>query len=581
MTLPTHPLRTAYFSMEIALRAEIPTYAGGLGILAGDMLRSAADVGLPVVGVTLLYRKDYFQQHLDQSGNQTESPALWNPEAVLQPSDARASIVIEGRKVIIRAWEYSIKGLGGYVLPVILLDTALPENSPFDQTLTDQLYGGDEYYRLCQEAVLGIGGMEILSALGCWHIVTFHMNEGHASLLTLALLEAHLAARQSKEVTPEGFDFLRRKCVFTTHTPVPAGHDQFPRDLVRRVLGDERVALLEKIGGFTENTLNMTFLGLRGSHYINGVAMKHGEVSRSMFPNYPIHAITNGVHATTWTSPPFQELFDRHIPEWRRDNLYLRYAIGIPLQEIRAAHTQAKRTLLDEIELAIGVRLDEKTMTMGFARRAATYKRADFLFSNTDRLKWIAQHVGPFQVVYSGKAHPHDEAGKDLIRHIFAQMAALKEIIRIVYIPDYDMRWGQLITSGADLWLNTPQRPFEASGTSGMKAALNGVPSLSVPDGWWREGHVEGATGWDIGEEEIPDTPAEEMTSLYHKLENIILPMFYGRKDAYAEVMRLSIALNGSFFNTQRMVAQYIMNVYFSGTQEASIQQVIEEVRRT
>ena len=579
MPLTSHPLRAAYFSMEIALRDDIPTYAGGLGVLSGDTLRSAADVGLPVAGVTLLHRKGYFEQHLDEHGNQSESPSMWKPETVLETNGARASVLIEGRKVMVRVWQYSILGLGGYIVPVFLLDTALPENSPFDQTLTDYLYGGDDHYRLCQETVLGIGGFEILKALGYKHIVTFHMNEGHASLLILALLEEHLAGRKDG-VTAEDISFLRKKCVFTTHTPVPAGHDQFPKDMVHSVLGDDRVTLLEKLGGFTENTLNMTFLGLRASHYINGVAMQHGEISQSMYPTYPVHAITNGVHATTWTSPPFQEVFDRHIPEWRRDNLYLRYAVGISLPEIRAAHGRAKRALLEQIERATRVHMDETVMTLGFARRAAAYKRADLLFSDVDRLKRIAQQVGPLQVIYGGKAHPHEEAGKAMIRRVFEHIAALKDVIRIVYVENYDMRWARLITSGVDLWLNTPHRPFEASGTSGMKAALNGVPSLSVPDGWWREGHVEGATGWDIGREEIPDTPADEIAALYHKLENIILPMFYGRADAYAGVMRLCIALNGSFFNAQRMVAQYVMNAYFSGSPRSSVQQVIEEARR-
>jgi glycogen phosphorylase len=581
MALVSHPIRAAYFSMEIALKADIPTYAGGLGILAGDTIKSAADMGLPVAGITLLHRKGYFDQQLDEHGNQSEAPSFWKPEAVLEATETMASIVVEGRKVLVRAWQYSIQGLSGYVVPVYLLDTALPENSPFDQTLTDQLYGGDDHYRLCQEVVLGIGGIEILNVLGYKHVVTYHMNEGHASLLTLALLETHLAGRPFKDMTAEDIDFLRKKCVFTTHTPVPAGHDQFLKDLVRRVLGDDRVAHLEKLGCFTENILNMTFLGLRGSHYINGVAMRHGEVSQSMFPKYPIHAITNGVHAATWTSPSFQELYDRHIPEWRRDNLYLRYAIGIPLGEVHSAHARSQRTLFEEIHRATGTHLDEGALTLGFARRAATYKRADFLFSSIDRLKSIASHAGAFQVIYAGKAHPHDEGGKALIRRVFDMIAALKDVIRIVYVPNYGMHWAQLMTSGVDLWLNTPQRPYEASGTSGMKAALNGVPSLSVPDGWWREGHVEGATGWDIGREEISDSPAEESASLYDKLENVILPMFYGRKDSYAEVMRLSIALNGSFFNTQRMVAQYVMNAYSLGKQGSSLQQTIEEMRRS
>jgi glycogen phosphorylase len=579
MPLTPHLLRAAYFSMEIALRSDIPTYAGGLGVLAGDTLRAAADVGLPMAGISLLHRQGYFEQHLDAHGNQTESPSLWNPEVILEPIDVRASIVLEGRTVHIRTWKYPVHGIGGHIVPVYLLDTDLAENSPFDRTLTDHLYGGDEYYRLCQEILLGIGGVEILNALGCKHVMAFHMNEGHSSFLALALLEQHVAGRAA-EATTEDVAFLRKKCVFTTHTPVPAGHDQFPRELVNRVLGSERMALIETLGGFTGDALNMTLLALRAAHYINGVAMEHGEVSRGMFPNYPIHAITNGVHAVTWTSLPFQELYDHHIPEWRRDNLYLRYAVGIPLHEILEAHAQAKRKLVEEVFRATGQQLNEHVMTFGFARRATAYKRADLLFSNVERLTSIAQHVGQLQIIYSGKAHPQDEPGKALIRRIFELMAGLRGAIEIVYLENYDMRWSQLITAGADLWLNTPLRPYEASGTSGMKAALNGVPSLSIPDGWWREGHVEGATGWDIGEEEIPETADEEAASLYQKLENVILPMFYGRKNAYAEIMRLSIALNGSFFNAQRMIAQYLLDAYSPLKQPSAAPDLFAELRK-
>jgi starch phosphorylase len=577
----THARFAAYFSMEIALEAAIPNYSGGLGILAGDTLRSAADAGLPAVGVTLLHRKGYFEQHLDSVGNQTESPSIWKPETILREREPRVSVRIEGRDVRVRAWEYSIHGVGDYVIPVYLLDTALPENGPFDQTLTDYLYGGDDHYRLCQEVILGIGGVDMLYELGYHHIQTYHMNEGHSALLTLAVLSHHLQGRPVADATEDDLAFVRKKCVFTTHTPVPAGHDQFPKELVRTVLGEDRMTELEKLKCFSGNVLNMTYVGLRGSHYVNGVAMQHGEISRSMFPDYPIRAITNGVHAATWISPPFQGLYDRHIPEWRRDNLYLRYAIGIPLEQIRDAHAQAKRTLIDAVKDKTGVALDPSVLTMGFARRAATYKRADLLFADVERLKWIAQHVGPFQVIYAGKAHPSDGPAKEMIRRVFAMMATLKDFIRIVYIENYEMRWAQLLTSGADLWLNTPHRPFEASGTSGMKAALNGVPSFSVPDGWWIEGHVEDVTGWDIGHEEIPDTPAEEIASLYDKLEHRILPMFYGRRGSYLEVMRSSIALNGSFFNTQRMLHQYVMNAYFLGRQGISVQQLIAEARAT
>jgi glycogen phosphorylase len=558
-----HPLGIAYFSMEIALDPGLPTYAGGLGILAGDTLRSAADMGLPMGAITLLHRKGYFQQHLDAEGNQSESDCQWEPEKLLQPLHARASITLEGQQISIRAWRYLIHGCTRHLVPVYLLDTALPENSPFVQSLTDHLYGGDERYRLCQEVVLGMGGIAMLRALGHNRVMSYHMNEGHPSLLALALLEEHLGGRPCSDASPDDIAFVRKKCVFTTHTPVPAGHDQFPEPIVRRVLGDQHTNALAKGGCLSDNVLNMTDLGLRFSHYINGVAMQHGEVSRGMFPEYSVRAITNGVHAGTWTSPPFQKLYDHHIPEWRSDNLYFRYAIGIPLMEIRSAHAEAKELLFAELARKSGTQLDPNVLTIGFARRAAAYKRADLLFSDIERLKTIARKIGPLQLVFGGKAHPQDTHGKEQIRHVFQAMAALKDSIRCVYVEDYEMRWASLFTSGVDLWLNTPQRPHEASGTSGMKAALNGVPSFSVPDGWWLEGHVEGATGWDIGREEIPETANDEIAALYNKLEYIIVPMFYGRPAAYGEIMRLTIALNASFFNTQRMLSQYVLDAYF------------------
>jgi glycogen phosphorylase len=555
--------RIAYFSMEIALDPSIPTYSGGLGILAGDTLRSAADLGIPMAAVTLVHRKGYFKQRLDGDGTQIEEPAVWTPEERLQLMDPVVSVSLEGREVRVRAWCFTIDGVAGHIVPVYLLDTALNENSPWDQTLTDHLYGGDEHYRLCQELVLGIAGVEILARLGHANIESYHMNEGHSALLAVALLEQRLNGRSSA-ATEADMDTVKEKCIFTTHTPVPAGHDQFQRDLVVQVLGQERTGMLEVTGCLPNGALNMTYLALRSSHYINGVAMHHGEVSRGMFPRYPIRAITNGVHAVTWTSSPLQELYDRHIPEWRHDNAYLRYALGIPLEEIREAHARAKRELVAEIERLSGNRLDESVMTIGFARRASTYKRADLVFSNPERLKWIAHHIGPFQLVFGGKAHPRDQSGKALIRRVFEAAAALKGTVRVVYIEDYDLRWGKLVCSGVDLWLNTPQRPQEASGTSGMKAALNGVPSLSVLDGWWIEGHIEGVTGWSIGRgDDAGEQPTAEIASLYEKLEFVILPMFYGRPAAYAEVMRSAIAINGSFFNTQRMVAQYLSNAYF------------------
>lgn len=565
MNVSASKTTVAYFSMEIALDKAIPTYSGGLGVLAGDTLRSAADLALPLVGISLLHRNGYFEQHLDAAGNQSESPVQWNPEQVLEAVDVAASVQIEGRTVRLRAWKYAVRGVTGHEIPVYLLDTQLPENDERDRRLTDSLYGGDSRYRLCQEIVLGMGGAALLRALDV-HEGLYHLNEGHSALLTLCLLEWQLDGRQSFELDEGDIEEVRRRVVFTTHTPVPAGHDRFPLEVVREVLGEQHVALLEAAHCVDAGELNMTHVALRLARFVNGVAMKHREVSQGMFPNFPVDAITNGVHAMTWTSPAFQRLFDRRIPEWRTDNLYLRYAVGIPLAEIRAAHAEAKKAMIAVIAERTGAVLDPKAFTIGFARRATPYKRADLVFADATRLAEIASSVGPIQIVFGGKAHPNDAGGKDLIRRIFSASASLNGSVNVVYVENYEMEIAARIVAGVDLWLNNPMKPLEASGTSGMKAALNGVPSLSVLDGWWIEGHVEGVTGWSIGGLDPEGDQSKDANEIYLKLERVILPLYYGLPFAYAEVMRSAIALNGSFFNTQRMVEQYVRNAYFPET---------------
>jgi len=553
----------AYLSMEVGLDPAMPTYSGGLGVLAGDTLRAAADLAIPMVGVTLLHRKGYFRQYLDDRGNQSESPSDWNPEGFLEPLKPHVSVTVEGRTVRVRAWRRLVVGVSGHAVSVYFLDTNLPENDPWDRTLTDHLYGGDEHYRLCQEVILGFGGVGMLGALGHRDVRVYHMNEGHSALLALALLEEREKRGGLHTITEADIDAVRHRCVFTTHTPVPAGHDQFPWELVQRVLGEERANFLRSAQCCLDHSLNMTYLALFFSRYINGVSHRHEEISEDMFPNYPINSVTNGVHALSWTASPFQRLYDHHIDEWRQDNLYLRYAISIPLDEIIEAHAEAKRELVAEVDRRTGMRLPHDVLTIGFARRAAAYKRSDLLFSDSQRLRKIASQVGPLQIIYGGKAHPRDEGGKAVIRRIFETMAILKDAVRVVYLEDYDMAVAKYICAGVDLWLNTPQKPHEASGTSGMKAALNGVPSLSILDGWWIEGHVEGVTGWSVGESwDRESNPSAEVASLYDKLESVILPMFYRRPREYAEVMRSAIALNGSFFNAQRMMMQYLKNAY-------------------
>jgi glycogen phosphorylase len=557
----TEPTRViAYFSMEVGLQSDLPTYSGGLGVLAGDTLRAAADLGLSMVGISLVHRKGYFRQHLDARGNQTESPAPWDPATRLEPTDPRVTLLLHGRPVHVHAWRYRVTGLTGRQVPVYLLDTDLPENDAADRALTDQLYGDGAAYRLGQEAVLGLGGLAMLRALGYGRDTTvYHMNEGHSALLILGLVE------EQGGPSDGGWEAVRKRCVFTTHTPVPAGHDQFPIDRVREVLGSQRAELLRVSDGCLDDTLNMTGLALRHSHYVNGVALRHELISRGMFPGYPINSVTNGVHAATWVAEPLRTVFDRHIPEWRRDNLYLRYAISIQPGEILQAHAEAKRLLLDEVGRRAGVKLDPNALTLGFARRATAYKRPDLLFTDLDRLRRIAK-AGPVQFVYAGKAHPHDEGGKELIRRVFAAADALRGQVPVVYLEEYDMALARRLGAGVDVWLNTPQKPQEASGTSGMKAALNGVPSLSVLDGWWLEGCLEGVTGWAIGEDGgQPSDPAREAASLYDKLEYVIAPLYYQRPLDFAGVMRSTIALNGSFFNAQRMIFQYLRNAYLPG----------------
>ena len=560
----------AYFSMDLAVDSKMPTYSGGLGVLAGDILRSAADLATPMVGISLLHRKGYFDQRLDGNGNQLEQPAEWSPESNLRRLAPKISLNIENRQVTVRAWQCDLRGYGGHIVPLFFLDTDLEENDPRDRTLTDQLYGGDEYYRLRQEVLLGIGGVRMLRALGYAEIQVFHMNEGHSALVTLALMEELRSGYGGNPLSEMNIAAVRRHCVFTTHTPVPAGHDRFSAELVGRVLEPPYADVLGQLG-MLNGSLNMTELALQLSGYVNGVSMRHGEVSRDMFPNHTIDAITNGVHATTWTAAPLASLFDRLIPQWRRDNYFLRYAVGIPLGELRSVHGEAKVALLKHIRWLTGIQLDENVFTLGFARRATGYKRGDLLFTDLEKVRAIARQAGRFQLIYAGKAHPRDETGKAIIRRIFEAAAALGSDVRVVYLENYDMDLGRLLCSGVDAWLNTPLRPQEASGTSGMKAALNGVPSFSVLDGWWIEGHVEGVTGWSIGDATggVNDAMAEA-ASLYDKLEHVILPLFYREPEKFTEVGRSAIALNGSYFNTQRLLEQYMRNAYATVLQRDS-----------
>lgn len=557
----TSDARVAYFSMEIALRADIPTYAGGLGVLAGDTVRTAADLGLPLVAITLVSRDGYFRQRLSEQGEQIEEPQHWEPRDWAVPLDARVCLELDARPVWVAAWLYVERNAQAREVPVILLDTDLQENSSEDRGITQWLYGGDNRNRLKQEAVLGIGGVRILAALG-FRVLQYHLNEGHSALLALELLRRCEIPERDRHAgeTPYDLPRVRELCSFTTHTPVEAGHDHFPYTLVRAVLGEIiDQALLETLGGQPE--LNLTRLALSTSECINGVTQRHAETSRRQFPGVDVHAISNGVHVSTWVCPELVPLFDQHVPRWRKEPEFLARAdCCVPPQALWSAHAAAKQRLLAQLAQSTGVHFDPALPLIGFARRMTQYKRPELLFHDPGRLRAIAKRQ-PFQLVVAGKAHPQDAAGRALVKAVIADLRALAPEIRGVYLADYDLASAQSLVSGVDLWLNTPLPPFEASGTSGMKAALNGVPSLSVLDGWWLEGCIEGVTGWSIGNGDAQSVETDA-ASLYAKLEEAVLPLYRNDTAGWIRVMLGAIAKNGSIFNSHRMMRRYATDAY-------------------
>lgn len=564
-------MSVAYFSMEIALEDAVPTYSGGLGVLAGDHLRAAADLGLEIVGVTLLYRQGYLDQKLAADGTQQGAALSFDPRGVLDPLDCVVGLELAGETVEVGAWRYEVRGEDG-VVPVYLLDTDRPANSPLASTLTGRLYGGDDEYRLLQEIVLGLGGPAVLEALGHRSIGTFHMNEGHSALLGLALLRrgrAEGGTEKKKATTAELLAGVRRQCAFTTHTPVPAGHDRFPLALVRRYLGDEAVVDLRSLGGIEDGVLHMTRLGMGCSRAVNAVSRRHGEVTRQMFPGVEVGSITNGVHLSTWAAAPMSRLFDERLPGWRRHNTRLRETLtALSLADVAAAHDECKADLLDEVAARTGRRLDRAAFTVGAARRATAYKRMGLLFSDLDRLRAIVQKVGPLQVLMAGKAHPRDAEGKEVVRAVFRAAKELDDAVPVLYLPGYSMDLARLLVSGSDVWLNTPLAPHEASGTSGMKAALNGVPSLSLLDGWWMEGHIEGVTGWapplnsGRSAHESAADDDNDAAAVYDLLGGEVMPLYYDDADGFTAVRRSTIAHNAPVFSTERMVEEYRRRVY-------------------
>lgn len=537
---------TAYISAEIGFATDVPTYSGGLGVLAGDHLKSAADLSLPLVGVTLLYREGYFVQRLDAHGHQSASYPRFHPENLMERTGQVVSIKLGGRTVELDVWRAEITGRSGHVVPVLLLDADVESNHPDDRSLTHRLYGGDHTTRLRQETALGFGGAAAVRALYP-HIEAYHLNEGHCAFLPLALLRDGMSVQE-----------VRRRCHFTTHTPVPAGHDHFPYDLAYQQIGDYLENLspgIEELAGTDDLSMSHLALALCGT--ANGVSELHGQVSRQMFPNHDIGHITNGVHHLSWISEPIAALYDEAIPGWREEPRRLSEgASTLPADDLWRAHTARKRQLLEYVNGETQLGFGSQLLTIGFARRAAAYKRAALLFSDPERLAAICQ--GKVQFVFAGKAHPRDTAGQEVIETVFRKAHQLHDRLRICYLENYNMWTGALITSGVDVWLNNPRRPREASGTSGMKAVLNGVPNLSIADGWWAEGARDNVNGWVIGGTEADD--AKDAEDLYQTLEQRVLPAWEDRA-RWTEMMRAAIA-TGADFTAERMVLDYKQRYY-------------------
>ncbi len=554
--------RIAYFSMEIALRPEMHTYAGGLGVLASDTARSAADLELPMVFVSLASRAGYVRQEIDAEGRQVTQPNPWAPEQFTDRLDAMVAVPIEGREVWIRPWLYRLECPLGHCVPVLLLDTNLDQNSAEDRQITDRLYGAGDAYRLKQEIVLGIGGARMLQALG-FTIDTYHLNEGHAALLTLHLLRYFRQPAEDVGPGESPYDHapVRERCIFTTHTPVEAAFDKFSYPLVQRLLDDYiEIAEIKRFAG--ADYLNMTRLALHLSGRINGVSERHAETTSRIFPGYRVRAITNGVHAPTWTHSAFAKLYDAAFPHWAHEPEVLTRVDQLSDDAIWSAHQEAKRHLIAQVNGASKFTLNAEVPLIGFARRMTQYKRPDLLFADMNRISAIARKR-PFQVVFAGVAHPSDSQGQSLIEAINRHIRQLAGGVPVVFLPNYDIRIAASLVAGADIWLNTPLPPLEASGTSGMKAALNGVLNLSVLDGWWVEACIEGVTGWAIGDGDgHSDKHDADAADLYRKLENVVLPLYYDDRARWIWMMKQAIGKIGSYFNSTRMMRRYATEAY-------------------
>ncbi len=536
-----------YFTAEIGLWSELHTYSGGLGVLAGDHVKSAADAEIDLVGVTLLYREGYGRQHIDDEGNQTESFGTIDPADHLIDTGLDITLPLDGGTLYAKIWKVEVVGVTGHIVPVYFMDTHHPKNSDYHQSMGARLYGGNDDVRIRQEYLLGVGGVRLLNMLQK-DFIGLHLNEGHC---TFALLELLYQGWTRED--------LSKKILFTTHTPVPAGHDRFDWADVNEVVGDlmpdDVVELVKSVGDPEDGArCSMSHLAVALAEQVNAVSNLNAQVASTMFDNYHIHPLTNGVHHITWTSPTMAALFDEKLPGWKHDPTQLSYAGTIADEDLLAARSRNRRIFRELVKASTGVELEEKRLTIGFARRFATYKRANLVFKDLERLSKIGG--GKIQFVFSGKAHPRDEGGKQLIRDIYGSAKNLAAEIPVAFLENYDMDTGLAITSGVDIWLNNPIRPMEASGTSGMKAAMNGVPNCSILDGWWPEGCQHGVNGWAIGESEEDRDDERDAENIYSVLEEDVIPTWEKGGSVWANIMRSSIATSARFTGA-RMISEY------------------------
>jgi len=553
--------------MEIAVDNEIPTYSGGLGVLAGDGAFSFADLGMPAVYVTLLFKMGYTSQTLDRAAGQLDSDCIWDYRRLLTPVGTFVDVELAGKLQKVGAWQFVIRGKQDVV--VLFLDTDVEGNDPSTRKISDRLYGGDSWHRLMQEMVLGIGGYRMLQALHRG-IEIYHLNESHAGLLVVELMREY---RDTAEI--------RKRCVFTSHTPVPAGHDSFPLTMVKDALAHYDWVDWDAEAG-PEGRIDLARFAVKYSSVTNAVSLKHSHVSERVLNLAHVEYVTNGVYHKRWIHDELKNLYDRHIPGWQEVPSLLSRAMELPTDALESAHLLAKSEMTEMLYASTGKKLSKEHFTVGLAKRVTGYKRNDLILTDLDKLVAIAEKRGIIQVILAGKAHPRDDVGKAMLRDILGKMERLErntDQVRVAFLENYDLSTAKSLVAGCDAWLNSATRPLEACGTSGMKAAMNAVLNFSVYDGWWLEGGVEGVNGWGIGTRanwtDLSQAGQSDAEDMYQKLSESILPIYYNDRDKWWTMGKSSVATVGPLFNSYRMLNDYQARVYSRARAESAEDRIL------